>query len=372
MTAQPTDGLLPYNSSPQNEIDLLIQSIKKVLENKPIEASAPCRIDSGGTWDIRALALPLEKIKPVTVNITLNLRTHVTLAPFEDGQVKILSKGFNHVEQYPFENLPFNSHFGLFFAAVSHFGFHGLQIQIKSDSPVKSALGGSSTALIALLKALSKAETLLGRKKLSRRALLHLGFHLEEAVSQGKCGIQDQAAAAYGGMNLWTWRYGNGRSPFLRERLLDPEGWRDLSRSLLVAYSGKSHVSLKTNRTWVNDFLTGKTRSGWIKVNEIVNMTADALKQADWNEAARFLNAEMAIRREITPDALIPLTAKMIDQAESVECGARFAGAGGGGSVWALGDVEKITELRKIWKRTLDPVKNGMILDCAVDPMGVK
>jgi D-glycero-alpha-D-manno-heptose-7-phosphate kinase len=350
----------------------VIQSIRKILEKRPIDASAPCRIDSGGTWDIKALALPLEKIKPVTVNIALNLRTHVILAPFGDGKVKILSKGFSHVEQYPFENLPFNSRFGLFFAAVSHFGFHGLQIQIKSDSPVKSALGGSSTALIALLKALSKAEALLGRKKLSRRELLHLGFHIEEAVSRGKCGIQDQAAAAYGGMNLWTWCYGNERSPFRRERLLVPGAWKGFSRSLLVAYSGKSHVSLRTNRTWVDDFLTGKTRSGWIKVNEIVHRTADAIKRAEWNEAARLLNAEMAIRREITPDALIPLTAKMIDQAESLGCGARFAGAGGGGSVWALGNVEKIRELRKIWKLTLDPVKNGKILDCAIDPMGVK
>lgn len=350
----------------------IIQSIKKLLEKRPIEASAPCRIDSGGTWDIKALALPLEKIAPVTINIALNLRTHIILDPFEDGKVKILSKGFSHVEQFPFENLPFNSRFGLFFAAVSYFGFHGLQIQIKSDSPVKSALGGSSTALIALLKALSKAETLLGRKKLSRRRLLHLGFHIEEAVSRGKCGIQDQAAAAYGGMNLWRWRYGDGRSPFLRERLLAPTGWKSLSSSLLVAYSGKSHVSLRTNRFWVDDFLAGKTRSGWIKVNEIVNTMAEAIKRADWNKAARLLNAEMAIRREITPDALIPLTAKMIDQAEDIGCGARFAGAGAGGSVWALGAVKKIRELKKIWKLTLDPVKNGKILDCAVDPMGVK
>ena len=173
-------------------------------------------------------------------------------------------------------------------------------------------------------------------------------------------------------MNLWTWCYGNGSSPFQRERLLDPGVWRGLSRSLLVAYSGKSHVSLRTNRTWVDDFLTGKTRSGWIKVNEIVHETARAIKRADWTEAARLLNAEMAIRREITPDALIPLTAKMIDQAERIGCGARFAGAGGGGSVWALGDVEKIRELRKVWELTLDPVKDGRILDCAIDPTGVK
>jgi D-glycero-alpha-D-manno-heptose-7-phosphate kinase len=350
----------------------MFQSIKKILEPKPIEASAPCRIDSGGTWDIRALALPLEKIKPVTVNIALNLRTRVTLSPFEDGEVRIVSKGFAHGEQYSFENLPFNSRFGLFFAAVSYFGFHGIEVRIESDSPVKSALGGSSTALIALLKALSKVDALLGRKKLPRRNLLHLGFHIEEAVSRGKCGMQDQAAAAYGGMNRWIWCYGHGKSPFQRDPLLDTGDWKKVSKCILVAYSGKSHISLRTNRAWVNDFLSGKTRSGWVKANEITNMFAEAIKKKAWNKAANLIKAEMAIRKEITPDALIPLTGKLIDQAEKTGCGARFAGAGAGGSVWALGEIKKIQKLKKVWERTLGPVKNGMILDCAIDPKGVK
>ncbi len=350
----------------------MIQSIKKILEHQRIEASAPCRIDSGGTWDIRALALPLERIKPVTVNIALNLRTRVTLSPFQDGKVRILSKGFTQGEQYPFENLPFNSRFGLFFAAVSWFGFHGLEIRIESDSPVKSALGGSSTALMALLKAFSNVDALLGKRKIPRRNLLHLGFHLEEAVSRGKCGMQDQAAAAYGGMNRWTWCYGQGKLPFQREPLLDPGGWKTFSKCMLVAYSGKSHVSMRTNSTWVNDFLAGKTRPGWVKANEIVNMLAEAIKKKDWNEAANLIKAEMAIRREITPDALIPMTEKLIDQAESLGCGARFAGAGGGGSVWAMGEIKKIQKLKKVWELTLGPVKNGMILNCAVDPTGVK
>jgi len=350
----------------------MTQSLKKVLEDQPIEASAPCRIDSGGTWDIKALALPLEKLKPMTVNIALNLRTRVTLSPFVDGKVRILSKGFSRGETFPFKNLPFNSRFGLFFAAVSHFGFHGVQIQISSDSPVKSALGGSSTALIALLKALSKADVLLGGKKISRPRLLHLGYHLEEAVSRGKCGIQDQAAAVYGGLNRWLWRFGQGTAPFHREPLLDKEGLKALSKCILVAYSGKSHVSLRTNSTWVSDFLAGKTRTGWVMVNETVNRLAEAMKKRDWVAAAGLLKAEMAIRRELTPDALIPLTATLIDQAERIGCGARFAGAGAGGSVWALGGIEQIEKLKKVWERTLRPVRHGKILDCAIDPTGVK
>ncbi|MBW2285838.1 MAG: galactokinase, partial [Deltaproteobacteria bacterium] len=44
-------------------------SIRKLLEKETISASAPSRVDSGGTWDIKGMALPLEGIGPVTVNI---------------------------------------------------------------------------------------------------------------------------------------------------------------------------------------------------------------------------------------------------------------------------------------------------------------
>lgn len=346
-------------------------SIQKILEHDPVEALAPCRIDSGGTWDIKTMALPLERIRPVTVNLALNLHTKVSLSPYANGRIKVSSEGFHDEEDYPEESVPFNSPFGLFFAAVSYFGFHGVEVRIRSGSPVKSALGGSSTALVALIKALSGVAHRLGRKKMTRGEILHLGYHLEDAVSPGKCGIQDQAAAVYGGVTCWTWCYGQKGAPFKRESLLSPEGQKALSGRILVAYSGKSHVSARINQAWINGFLSGKTRSGWIKTVEIVAQLAQALKEEAWPEAARLLMNEMAVRREITPDALIPVTEKLIEEAESSGCGARFAGAGRGGSVWALGEIDRIGQLRKTWERTLGQFKGAKILDCAVDPAGV-
>lgn len=346
--------------------------LKNLLAQHGVEASAPCRIDSGGTWDIKATALPMERIEPMTVNVALNLRTSVVLAPYEDGWVKISSEGFPRGESYTKEQLPFDSPFGLFFAAVSHFGFHGLEVHIRSQSPVKSALGGSSVAMVALVKALSKVSFILGGKKMPAKNILHLAYHLEDGIGGGNCGIQDQAAAVYGGVHQWKWRYGHPTRPLERASLLERKGQKELSKRLLVVYSGKSHVSSFTNRNWIKDFLCGRTRAGWIKVNEIVHRLAPAIKDQDWNLAASLLKEEMAIRREITPDALIPLTAKLVDQAESAGCGARFAGAGAGGSLWAIGDLEKVQRLRKIWKNALAQVKGGKVLDCEVDPFGVR
>ena len=316
------------------------------------------------------MALPMQGIEPVTLNIALSLRTRVEVLPFEDGMVKVSSRGFPEKGVHDFKTLPFDATFGLFYAAVSYFGFHGLQVRIASDSPSKAALGGSSTALVALIKALSKLGVRAGKPPLRPKDILHLAYHLEDSTSSGKCGIQDQAAAVFGGVNLWRWQFGDRRIPYERTPLLDRKGQRDLSERLLVAFSGKSHVSARINQGWLEGFISGKTREGWIEANRIVRRLTQALADRKWDQAAGLLREEMALRRDITPDALIPVTDRLIRRAEEAGCGARFAGAGAGGSVWALGEKRRIAELRAIWKSTLGPIRGAGILDCSVDPRG--
>lgn len=204
------------------------------------------------------------------------------------------------------------------------------------------------------------------------REILYLAYQLEDAVTKGKCGIQDQAAAAYGGVHLWKWRYGDQGSLFSRVPLLKEKACRELSEHILVAYSGKSHVSSRINRSWIDGFLSGETRAGWLRVNDIVHQLAAALSAGEWNRAARLLRKEMAVRREITPDALIPITEALIAEAEEAGCGARFAGAGAGGSLWALGEKDGVERLRAAWASRLSGVKGAGILECAVDSTGVK
>ena len=347
-------------------------SVRELLTRSPVTVSAPCRVDMGGTWDIKALALPLERKIPATVNMALTLRTSVTLLPHDDGQVKIFSRGFSHTETASADQLPFDSPFGLFFAAVSYFGFHGLEVKIDSQSPVKSALGGSSTALVALLGALREVADLQDHRTLSRKDLLHLAYHLEDGIGGGNCGIQDQAAAVYGGVHLWKWHFGHRAEPLTRTSLLSGEGLEALSNHILVAYSGKSHVAAQTNGQWVNDFLSGKTRSGWIKANGAVHSFARAVQGGDWHQAAFFLREEMALRREITPEALDDVTETLVAAAETAGCGGRFAGAGAGGSVWALGGEANIRALGRKWRELLMPIRDAQILDAGIDSSGLR
>ena len=347
-------------------------SVKKILKNNLITSSAPCRIDAGGTWDIKAMSISFERWQPSTFNIALNLRTTVSLLPFRDGMVRITSEGFSDGVSCNTRNPDLSGPFAIFFAAVNYFGFSGLEIKIKSESPVKSALGGSSTALIALIKALAKLSEIIGSKMhFFKKDILNLGYHLEDGISGGNCGMQDQAAAVYGGVNGWLWNYGNRETPVKRDKLLDNNGMKELSKRLLVAYSGKWHVSASTNRGWLKNFLEGKTRNGWLEANNVVRELIESVKSMAWRESVRCIKEEMKIRCRITPDALIPETTGLIKEAEKTGFGARFAGAGAGGSVWALGEPENIDRLKAKWNKNLSKIKGAYILQCAVDPKGV-
>ncbi len=346
--------------------------INKLLDHNPIKTSAPCRIDSGGTWDIKAFALPLEYINPSTINIALNLRTSVRLLPYKRGWVKISSDNFESRESYQASSAPFNSRFGIFFALISFYNFHGLELVIESTSPVKAGLGGSSTAVVAAVKALSIVNEDLGRKPINDNDILYISYHMEDALNGGMCGLQDQGAAVFGGINKWSWSYSNRETSFYREPILAEDKQKELSRHILVAYSGKTHISHRTNKIWVENFLAGRTRSGWIEANKIVNSLADNLKSGNWKEAGRDLMKEVAIRKDITPEAFTPMANSLIQKAEDYGCGARFSGAGCGGSLWALGDTEDINRLKNSWFRILQKTREGKILECSIDSSGVK
>jgi D-glycero-alpha-D-manno-heptose-7-phosphate kinase len=347
-------------------------SIRELLEKSPIQGSAPCRIDSGGTWDIKAMALPFEGLNPITVNIALDLRTFVSLLPFKSGWIKVSSDTYPYQESYPLIEAPFGSRFGLFLAIAAYFMMHGVEISIHSSSPVNAGLGGSSTAAVATIKAFSMARALLNQGEIERRNILHLAYQLEDGVCGGGCGMQDQGAAVFGGVHAWSWNYSREGSVFERETIVEHTGYEGMSRRMLVAYSGRRHRSIRINRRWIKEFLCGGTRFGWIEANRMVHRLASHIREGRWEEAAGALRDEVAIRRKITPEAFTTVIDLLIRGSEDMGCGARFAGAGGGGSVWAIGETDAITRLRGVWEDILKTTRNGRILDCRIDPDGVR
>lgn len=344
--------------------------ISAVVESETVQAAAPCRVDMGGTLDIATFYYPLQQAAPSTFNAALNLRTRVSLAPYRAGWVKVSSRGFASAA-YPLEEAPFTHALGLMFAVAAHFQAAGLHIQVDSASPPRSALGGSSVAAVALVAALARCRALAGGDDLRRDQIVRRAHQIEETVAGVPCGIQDQLAAAYGGINTWHWHVAPDGLAVRRETVVDAAAFDDFAAHVLVAYGGCPHESRDVNGTWVRQFLEGRRRSAWHRVAECVRRFSAGVAAGDWAGAAEAMTAETAIRRELTPGVVDDLGAALLESAAQKRCGGRFTGAGGGGCLWAVGEAAAIRDLRQTWEELLAKREEARLLDIAPDREGV-
>lgn len=335
-----------------------------------IEASAPCRVDFGGTLDLKTFYYSLRRYRPCTFNIALEMRTIVRLSAHEPGRVRISSRGFPEIE-YAASKGRFDHPLALISAVVEYFSADGIRVDIESASPPRSALGGSSAAAVATVAGIAKLFQLTGQRLFNRRHVAILAYGLEETVAGVPCGMQDQLAAAYGGGNLWHWP-GAVHGPIFRREAL-PRGniYRELEKRMLLAYAGVPHESVNINSRWVDQFLRGKFRPEWIQICQLTREFFEALSKQDFAQAAKMMNRETKVRRQMTPDVIDDIGERLVEAAEQYNCGARFTGAGAGGCLWALGQRKDIERLRGPWREVLEQRDAATLLPVKIDRRGL-
>ena len=343
---------------------------RKILDNGPVETSAPCRVDLGGTLDLATFYNPLRHRLPCTFNIAINMRTKVRLQRGNSRRVSISSRGFERAE-FSMDEAPFEHPLGLMFAIAAYFNAAGVDIIIDSSSPPRSALGGSSAAAVALIAAFLTAEQDMELSPKNRENIALLAHRIEESVAGVPCGSQDQLAAAFGGANLWWWQADLSRAIFKRQSISDGDHLKEINRRMLVAYCGVPHASKDVNSTWVKQFLMGHHRHRWNEIIDCTKKFVDALNSSNYKEAATEMNRETALRREMTPEVLDAVGVKLVDTALQGNCGARFTGAGGGGCVWAIGNLENIDKLKHVWEELLADHEDATLLSSGIDTRGV-
>ncbi|ETR74217.1 MAG: GHMP kinase [Candidatus Magnetoglobus multicellularis str. Araruama] len=335
-------------------------------KNQIVTTSAPCRIDFGGTLDISLLHYTLRHLKPCTFNVALDMRTRVTIRPYTKDQVKISSKGFTDAS-FSADNLPFDHPLGLMFAIASYYRITGAHIHIDSSSPPRSALGGSSTAAVALIAALSSVVD----ETITPHQIAQLAYQIESNVARVPCGIQDQLAAVSGGVNIWHFGASPAAPQFTQECLSPKMDHSDFQKHILIAYCGVPHESKDINGQWIKQFLQGTSRKQWQQIVHLTHTFTKALLNQDWSTVVSTMNDEVGIRLQMTPDVL-DKTGKLLRQsAIDNQCAARFTGAGGGGCMWAIGEIANIDKLRDVWQTILNSHSDASLLQNKIADCGV-
>src|SRR5438309_7107884 len=140
-----------------------------------IHAAAPLRLSfAGGGTDFPHY---FQHNGGAVLSVTIDRFAHAMLTPREDQQVVLRSLDLGHRVEYHREDDPeYDGVLDLAKAAVAGIAVHrGVELEIRSDAPAGSGLGGSSALVTAVVKALAE----LGERSLAPQQLAELCYGIE-------------------------------------------------------------------------------------------------------------------------------------------------------------------------------------------------
>ena len=209
--------------------------------------------------------------------------------------------------------------------AMQMMDMHELRLTYDADLPARSGLGTSSSCAVGMLNAFHALKGhYAGKKQLADEAI-----YLERELCAEAGGIQDQIAAAYGGLNRIDFDAEGYR---VRPVIIAPERKKQLNDNLALFFTGFSRFSA--------DIQTGTQKAIGDKTAELQEMKAlvdeaeDILtdRSRDLDEFGRLLHHTWELKRGISAGISTDSIDGMYSRArEAGALGGKLLGAGGGG-----------------------------------------
>jgi len=324
------------------------------------EASAPARIDlAGGTLDL----WPLHVLHPgsVTVNVAIDLRARCRVRPRDRAfRVSVPELGYERTAARP-EELLADPRGALAGALLEAFEIaEPRDIELSTEVPYGSGLGGSSALTVAMAAALAASA---GRE-FEGAGRVDFVRDVETRVLGKPAGVQDYYPPLSGGLHAL--RFFPGKTEAVR-RHLDPSAWL---RHLTLFDTGAAHSSGMNNWEVFRARLEGD-RDVARRLEDVAiaaREMAEAAEAADFPAMGAALNREWQARRRLAPVVSSPGVEAAIDAALGAGAwGGKACGAGGGGCVVILAPPERTPAVRQALQR----LNEGRILLVAVENRGL-
>jgi D-glycero-alpha-D-manno-heptose-7-phosphate kinase len=336
----------------------------KKLQCDIIRAKSPLRISfTGGGTDVPAW---YEKFPGAVLSSTINRYAYVTLYPRDDRQVRIRSLDLGFTVDYHLDSGPaYDGALDLAKAAIKRLDVdRGVDIDIRSDAPAGSGLGGSSALTSALLAALAEFRGL----KLTREQLAELNYTVERIDLKIAGGKQDQYATAYGGFNAIK---------FCKELVavepveVNDAVVNDLEAHLLLCYTGKVRAHGNLVAKQVEMFQQGRTTTidGMKRLYDMVFEMRDALVDGDLDRFGFLLHEAQVNKMRMNPHVTEGTAIDQMYEAarDAGALGGKLLGAGGGGYVAFYCPTNKQHEVRAVLEKM-----GASFSDFAFDTQGMQ
>jgi D-glycero-alpha-D-manno-heptose-7-phosphate kinase len=242
------------------------------------------------------------------------------------------------------DELEFDGHLDLVKAVLRDLGSaHGLDLILATDSPPGSGLGSSSALVVAMLAA---AGALAGRRW-SAAELAWRAWHVERVDLKIEGGMQDQFAAAYGGLNHIEF---HADAVEVHPLALRPEVLEALESSLLLAWSGSGRTDAGILRRQVDGVLGGSARSlaSLGAIRALAEAMRDMLLDGDLAGFADGLHEGWEQKRRLADGVATPRLDELYAVGRAAgAAGGKVLGAGGGGFLLFCcppGSFERVAE----------------------------
>ena len=203
----------------------------------------------------------------------------------------------------------------------------GIEITTLADIPSSgSGLGSSSSITVALLHALyTYQNTLVTAEQLAREAC-----RIEIDILKKPIGKQDQYAAAYGGLNRFS--FGTDDTTRRRRLRLSAAAKRKFSASLLLYYTGITRRADDILSEQTQRLLKSDSFSSMQEMVSLVDPFAEAIEQGDIELCGRLMDRNWHLKKSMAAGISNSRIEAMYQQCKQAGALAgKIAGAGGGG-----------------------------------------
>lgn len=314
---------------------------------KTVRVEAPTRIDlAGGTLDIPPLYLFHQPA--LTVNMAIEIKVRVTISSSNEMEVvshdQNVTAKWDSVNKISYQEYP---QLELILRLIKSFEpRENMKVEVHSETPAGSGLGGSSVIAIALTAALARWFD----HELSKEELVDYAKSIETQTIKVPTGYQDYWGAVYGKIHA----YEMGANGKLKLTPLGSDVFhRELERNMVLVYVGKPHFSGINNWELFKKHIDGDraTIEFFEKLKENALLMKEALVSEKMGRIAEVLNEDWQTRKSMLPTMTTPEIERLTEVAFRYGALAiRVCGAGGGGCAVLLIEPDKRNELNSLIK----------------------
>jgi len=203
----------------------------------------------------------------------------------------------------------------------------GLEINIISDLPARTGIGSSSSFTVGLLHAL---HALLGNA-VSKDQLAREAIYVEQTLLNERVGVQDQLAAAHGGLNYIRFEKNGDLNVSPIE--IPVERLNQLQNNLIMFYTGVSRFAHQVLEEQIKNIKENKITSNMQQIRLMVDEGFNILKDDDnLDRFGELMHQAWMAKRGLSSAISNDFLDDIYNRAKKAGAvGGKLLGAGGGG-----------------------------------------